>query len=258
MEIRKLVAEALGTALLVFVAVGVATLTFGVGLTGASTAAGVVATSLAFGLTLLVLAYALGPVSGCHINPAVTMGFLVAGRIRAKEAAAYWASQVAGGVAGALLLWGVLSSTTTYDKATMGLGADGFGGASPLGLNAVGALVTEVVLTFLFVFVVLAVTREAAAASFVMAGAAAGLALAAVHLVGIPLTGTSVNPARSIGPALVVGGQALSQLWVFVLAPLVGGALAAVVHNVLFATRRDAQDEIVMPDLDADRPQPTT
>lgn len=251
MNARKLVAEALGTGLLVFFAVGVATLTFGFGLTGSSDAAGVLTTSFAFGLTLMVLAYALGPISGCHVNPAVTMGFLVARRIGVREAVSYWAAQVVGGILGALLLWGVLSTGEGYDRTETGLGADGFGAQSVLGVNVVGALLAETVLTFLFVFVVLAVTREAAAASAVMAGAAIGFALTVVHLVGIPLTGTSVNPARSIGPALIVAGPALTQLWVFVVAPLLGGALAALVHDFLFPLEPEAADQIVMPDLGA-------
>jgi aquaporin Z len=250
MNTTKLLAEGIGTALLVFFAVGVATLTFGVGLTGSSTSAGVLTTAMAFGLTLLVLAYALGPISGCHINPAVTMGFLAAGRIDLRTAAQYWAAQVVGGIAGALALWGVLSGSDVYDR-DMGLGADGFGSASMVGLNATGAIIAEALLTFLFVFTVLAVTRKAAAASAMMAGAAIGFALTVVHLIGIPLTGTSVNPARSIGPALVVGDLALSQLWVFVLAPMIGGALAAVCHNYLFPPNEDAPAEIVLPDTAA-------
>lgn len=250
---KQIVVEGVGTALLVFFAVGVATLSFGVDLTGSSASAGVVATALAFGLTVLALAYALGPVSGCHINPAVTMGFLVTRRIDLRTASAYWGAQVAGGIAGALALWGVLSSSTGY-RDSMGLGANGFGTASEIGLNAVGAVVAEVVLTFLFVFTVLAVTRRAAAASAMMAGAVIGLALTVVHLVGIALTGTSVNPARSIGPALVVGGLALSQLWVFILAPLLGGVVAALAHNYVYPAHEDTSpEEIVMPDVAADR-----
>lgn len=228
MQPKKLLAEAIGTALLVFFAVGVATLTFGFKLTGTSTAAGVVATALAFGLVLLILAYALGPLSGCHVNPAVTLGFVIARRMTVMEAAGYWIAQFLGGIVGALVLWGVFSSADGYDRSTTGLGADGFGSKSPVGINATGAFIVEVILTAVFVFVVLSATRNTAAPQ--VAGVVIGLALAVVHLIGIPLTGTSVNPARSLGPALVVGGLALSQLWVFIVAPLVGGALAALAH----------------------------
>jgi aquaporin Z len=229
---RLLLAEALGTALLVFFACGVATLTFGFGFAGGSVSAGVVATSLAFGLVLLALAYSIGPVSGCHVNPAVTMGFLVSKRFTLQEAVRYWAAQVVGGVAGAGLLWGVLAGTRDYDLDVQGLGADGFANLSMTGLNGTGAFLAEVVLTFLFVYVVLAVTGRMAAAPGV-AGVAIGVALVVVHLIGIPLTGTSVNPARSLGPALFVGGDALEQLWLFIVAPLAGGALAALLHEVL-------------------------
>jgi aquaporin Z len=205
-----------------------------------------------------VLAYALGPISGCHINPAVTMGFLVAGRMNLREASQYWAAQVVGGLVGAFGLWGILSSSAGDDRGRMGLGADGFGTTSSIGLNAFGAVLVETVLTFLFVFVVLAVNRKAAAASAVMAGAAIGFALTVVHLIGIPLTGTSVNPARSIGPALIVGDLALSQLWVFILAPLLGGAIAALTHNYLYPPREDVPTEIVMPDVEEARTRQQT
>lgn len=224
---RKLVAEALGTACLVFFAVGVATLSFGFQVTGSSTSAGVVATALAFGLVLLVLAYALGSISGCHINPAVTMGFLVSRRISVPDAVGYWIAQVVGGIAGAAVLRGIFAGAKNYSTDKIGLGTDGYGSKSMVGLNAGGAFVAEVVLTFLFVFVVLAVTRRAAWPQ--LGGVAIGFALATVHLIGIPLTGTSVNPARSIGPALMVGGTATSQLWLFIVAPLVGGIIAALV-----------------------------
>jgi aquaporin Z len=248
MQPKKLLAEAVGTALLVFFAVGVATLSFGFDLTGSSKAAGVVATALAFGLVLLVLAYALGPLSGCHVNPAVTLGFVVARRMDVREAAGYWVAQFAGGIVGALLLWGVFASSDSYDRSTTGLGADGFGSASMIGINAVGAVIVEVVLTAVFVFVVLSATRNTAAPQ--VAGVVIGLALATVHLVGIPLTGTSVNPARSLGPALIVGGLALSQLWVFIVGPLVGGALAALAHNTFYP----AEAEESVPRVDVAEP----
>lgn len=224
MELRRASAEALGTAILVFVAVGAATLSFGFGFAGSSVAAGVVATALAFGLVLIGLVYAIGPISGCHVNPAVTLAFLVARRMDAREAVQYWMAQVLGATVGAVALWAALQGSDLY-TASVGLGADGFGEQSMIGLGAVGAFIVEVVLTFVFVLVVLRATSELASAGF--AGLAIGATLTVVHLVGIPLTGTSVNPARSVGPALVVQGPALSQLWLFVLAPLVGGALAA-------------------------------
>ncbi|HTW21271.1 MAG TPA: MIP family channel protein [Mycobacteriales bacterium] len=232
MDVRKLVAEFLGTALLVIFAVGVATLSFGFGLTGASVSAGVVATALAFGLTVLALAYAIGPISGCHVNPAVTMGFLVSGRMDLEEAVGYWLAQFLGGIVGALVLWGIFETSPAYSRATTGLGADGFGKASMIHIDAGGAFLAEVVLTFLFVFVVLGATSRLASIGF--GGLAIGLALTVVHLVGIPLTGTSVNPARSLGPALIVGHTALTQIWVFILAPLVGGALAALAYHYFF------------------------
>jgi len=252
MQPKKLIAEALGTALLVFFAVGVATLSFGFDLAGASFAAGTVATALAFGLSLLVLAYAFGPISGCHINPAVTLGFLLARRMSLTEAVGYWVAQVAGGIIGALGLWGVMSGTDNYSRSVQGLGANGFGKQSEVGLNATGAVIAEIVLTALFVFIVLSATRNASAPQ--VAGVVIGLGLTVVHLIGIALTGTSVNPARSIGPALVVGHQALSQLWVFIVAPLAGGALAALAHTYFYPEREepparvDVAETVTLPD----------
>jgi aquaporin Z len=198
MEPRKLVAEALGTALLVIVGVGVATLSFGFKLAGSSTSAGVVATALAFGFILLALAYTLGPVSGAHVNPAVTLGFVVSGRMAVREALGYWVAQFVGGVIGAVVLC---------------------------------AFATEVVLTFVFVLVVLIATSRIGSPGF--AGLAIGVGLMVVHLIGIPLTGTSVNPARSLGPAIIVGHEAIKQVWLFIVAPLVGGSLSALVYRYL-------------------------
>jgi aquaporin Z len=231
MKARSLFAEGLGTALLVFFGAGTATLTFGMKITGTSVSAGVVATALAFGLVLLVLVYGIGPISGCHVNPAVTIGFLVSRRITLADALGYWAAQIVGGIAGAAGLYGMFRLTSAY-RASDGLGANGFGASSMTGTNAAGAVVIEVVLTFLFVFVILAVTRRASNAT--VAGLAIGLALTLVHLIGIPFDGTSVNPARSLGPALFVGGTALSQLWVFILAPLAGGIISALVFQFLY------------------------
>ena len=244
-DVKKLVAEAMGTAMLVFFGAGVATLSFGFGAAGTSLSAGVVATALTFGLILLVLAYAIGPISGAHVNPAVTLGFLVVRRVSLRDATGYWVAQVVGAIAGALGLYAMVHASSAY-RTRMGLGANGFGTESMVGVNAAGALLVEVVLTFVFVFAVLSATRKAASA--LTAGVTIGLALAVVHLIGIPFTGTSVNPARSIGPAIFVGGVALSQLWVFILAPLVGGALAAFAHEYTFPASADAQPQIVLPD----------
>ncbi len=230
---KKAGAELLGTALLIYFAVGVATLMFGFNAAGSSFAAGVVTTALAFGLTLLALAFALGPISGCHVNPAVTMGVWLSGRMSIKEAGVYWISQFAGGIVGAFALWGTFSSSPLYDRHVTGLGTDGWGPTgSHIDIGVVGAFIAEVVLTALFVFVILAVTRTGASA--VTAPIAIGLTLTVVHLIGIPITGTSVNPARSLGPALVVGGEALRQVWLFLVAPLLGGAVAAGAHLGFF------------------------
>jgi len=228
---RAMFAEMLGTALLVFFGAGTATLSFGFKIAGMSTSAGVVATALAFGLVLLVLVYAIGPISGCHVNPAVTMGFLASRRISLRDAVGYWAAQIVGGVIGAAGLYGIVHSSSFYN-ASVGLGADGYGKSSMIGANAAGAFAVEIVLTFLFVFVILAVTNRSSNAA--VAGLVIGLSLALVHIIGIPIDGTSVNPARSLGPALFVGGSALSQLWVFLLAPLIGGGLSALVYGLLY------------------------
>jgi aquaporin Z len=229
---RRLIAETLGTGLLVFFGVGVATLSFGFRVAGLSPSAGVVATALAFGLVLMALAYAIGPVSGCHVNPAVTLGALLAGRMKLNEAVGYWCAQFAGGILGALLLWGVVATAPSYSRSSVGLGADGWGSDSLLHISLGGAFLAEVILTAVFVFVILAVTGKAGNA--VTAGLVIGLTLTVVHLVGIPLTGTSVNPARSLGPALILGGTPLSQVWLFIVAPLIGGALAAVINRVIY------------------------
>jgi aquaporin Z len=230
--IRKLTVEFLGTAILVYLAVGVATLMFGFKFTGLSVAAGVAATALAFGLALLALVYMFGPISGCHVNPAVTIGALLTGRIPLNEAVGYWIAQFAGGIVGALVLWGTFSTSPLYSRRITGLGTDGYGSNSLIHIDAGGAFIFEAVATAIFVFIILRVTSETANAP--TAAIAIGLTLTVVHLVGIPITGTSVNPARSLGPALVVGGTALSQVWLFIVAPLVGGALAAGLHRVLY------------------------
>jgi len=228
---RKLAAEFFGTAILVFFACGVATLMFGFGFDGGSVAAGIVATALAFGLVLMGLIYTIGSVSGCHVNPAVTIGALVAGRIQLGEAIGYWVAQFLGGIAGALVLWLTLSGSPAYSRTQTGLGADGYGSLSMTHLNVGSAFLVEVILTAVFIFVILAVTSKAGHPAIV--GIAIGLTLTVIHLVGIALTGTSVNPARSFGPALIVGGEALKQVWLFIVAPLVGGILGALANVAL-------------------------
>ena len=242
---RKLAAELLGTLILVFVACGVATLSFGKGFNFAgfslahNLSAGIVATALAFGLVLLALVYVLGPISGCHVNPAVTVGALLARRIEPVEGVLYIVAQFIGGILGALLLWGVFSSSPLYNRTVTGLGADGYGSASDVHISAGGAFLVEVILTAIFVFVILGVTSRIANA--LTAGLVIGLTLTFIHLFGIPLTGTSVNPARSLGPALVVGGTALKQVWLFIVAPAVGGVVAAVIYWLIYPA--DAPEE---------------
>jgi aquaporin Z len=198
---------------------------------------GAVGVALAFGLTLLALAYAIGPVSGCHINPAVTLGALVSGRINVMDAAGYWVAQILGGIAGAALLKLMTSSFGKVKDQTGALGTNNWGASISEG----GAFVIEVLLTFLLVVVVLLVTTRTGSTEF--SGLAIGLTLTVIHLVGIPLDGTSVNPARSIGPALLHGGSPLTHLWLFILAPLVGGALAAFAAPLLMPT--SSRDEAI-------------
>jgi aquaporin Z len=252
MKNRPLIAEAVGTALLVFFGAGTATLSFGFKIAGASVSAGVVATGLVFGLVLLVLVYGLGPVSGCHVNPAVTIGFLVGRRITLAHAIGYWIAQFVGAIVGAAVLYGTFHLASDYKK-SFGLGANGFGASSMIGANAGAAFITEVILTFVFVFVILAVTRRVSNAA--VAGLVIGLALALVNITGIPIDGTSVNPARSLGPALFVGGTALSQLWLFIIAPLVGGALSAVLYQFLYP--KGEEEASVAPAREV-QAQPTT
>ncbi|MBD0736024.1 MIP family channel protein [Streptomyces sp. CBMA29] len=221
MDKRTVTCEFLGTLLLVFFAVGAAVLS--------GEYIGTLGIALAFGFVLLALAYTFGPISGCHVNPAVTLGMLVAKRITVRTAVEYWIAQFLGAIAGAALLLLVAKQVPGL-KTHGAFGTNGYGYRSAVGINTAGAFIAEVVLTFLLVFVVLAVTHRVAVVGF--DGLPIGMALAVIHLVGIPLTGTSVNPARSLGPALFAGSPALSQLWLFIVAPLIGGALAALVHQV--------------------------
>jgi aquaporin Z len=216
---RSVAAEFLGTALLVFLAVGSAV--------GGIRAIGPLGVAFAFGLVLLALAYAIGPISGCHVNPAVTLGVLLARGMTVTEAGFYWVAQLAGGIAGAALLALLTSSFGDVTDQTGTLGSNDWGRA----ISGGGAFVLEVLLTFVLVAVVLLVTGRSATPGF--AGLAIGLTLTAVHLIGIPLDGTSVNPARSLGPALFTGGDPLAHVWLFLLAPLVGAVLAVLVVGLL-------------------------
>jgi aquaporin Z len=209
---RRYGVECLGTALLVFFGVGSAV--------AGRIEGGVVVVALAFGFVLLALMYAIGPVSGCHVNPAVTLGALVARRTTLNEALAYWAAQFVGAIAASAILWGLVRWGDVLDQ-TGALGATGYGVRIDLG----GTMVLETILTFLLVLVVLMVTTTHANAA--VAGVCVGLTLAVGNLVGVPLDGASMNPARSLGPALFVGGTALTQLWVFIVFPALGGVLAA-------------------------------
>ncbi len=218
---KKLVAEALGTAILVLFGCGTAVLM------GAQV--GMLGISLAFGLAIVAAAYGLGAISGAHLNPAVSLGMVAAGRMTMGEFAAYAAAQIVGAILGAGVLYLIASGKADYAISTNGLGQNGYGPGYLGEYTLAAALVFEVVMTFLFVTVILGATGSGSAAGF--AGLAIGLTLAAIHLVGINVTGVSVNPARSIGPAVFVGGTALSQLWVFIVAPLLGGVLAGVVYR---------------------------
>ena len=214
---KKYFAELVGTFVLTFL--GCATAMF----LGCLEPAGVVGTAIAFGLTVVAMAYTIGGISGCHINPAITLAVALSGRMSWKDACGYWIGQVIGGIiAGACLL--LLANVVTVPDLTGGLGTNGVANAG----GPWGAFLVEVIATFLFVLVVLGTTDEKVGAGN-FAGLAIGLTLILVHLVCINLTGTSVNPARSIGPAIFAGGQALCDLWVFICAPLVGGALSALV-----------------------------
>src|SRR5229473_4913650 len=215
---KKYAAELIGTFVLVFGGCGAAVL--------AGSHIGFTGVALAFGFSLLVLVYVIGPISGCHINPAVTFGLVLSGKFEAKDVPGYVIAQIAGAIVGAGVLLVVAGGTSAgYDPSTAGFAANGYGAHSPGGYNLTAAFVAEVVLTFFLVFTVLGSTDIKAPVGF--AGIPIGIVLVLIHLVGIPVTNTSVNPARSIGPALFVGGWALGQLWLFVIAPLIGAVLAS-------------------------------
>lgn len=224
---KKAIAEMIGTFWLVFGGCGSAVFAaafpdVGIGLLGVS---------LAFGLTVVTMAYAIGHISGCHLNPAVTFGLWAGGRFAAKDIPLYVAAQVIGAIIAAFLLYHIASGTASYDLATNGLAANGFGAGSPGKYNMMSALLIEGVLTAFFLWIIMGATDTRAPAGF--APIAIGLALTLIHLISIPITNTSVNPARSTGPALVVGGLALQQLWLFWIAPIVGGIVGGGLYTFL-------------------------
>ena len=191
------------------------------------------------------MAYAIGHISGCHLNPAVTLGLWAGNRFSGREILPYWVAQVAGAVVAAVTLLFIASGAPGFDIATNGLAQNGYGSASPGGYSLAAGFLTEVVLTAGFLLVILGSTDDRAPSGF--APIAIGLALTLIHLVSIPVTNTSVNPARSTGPALLVGGLALQQLWMFWVAPLLGGALGGIIYRGLFA------DQARKPDIEGDR-----
>ncbi len=222
---KKAVAEFLGTFTLVFFGCGSAVIA-GPAIAGATTV-GVLGIAFAFGLAIVAMAYAIGPISGCHVNPAVSLGALIAGRMTTGDFITYVIAQVAGAIVGALVLYIIMTGKAS--GWTGGMGTNGWGPGYLGEYNTLSALIFEIVATFIFVVVILGVTHKLALGHF--AGLAIGLTLVMIHIVGINVTGVSVNPARSIGPALFAGGQALSQLWLFIVAPFVGATLAGFVFK---------------------------
>ncbi|HYJ52984.1 MAG TPA: aquaporin Z [Allosphingosinicella sp.] len=228
---QKMLAECAGTFWLVFGGCGSAVIAaafpaVGIGLLGVA---------LAFGLTVLTAAYTFGPISGGHFNPAVSLGLCVAGRFPARELGPYALAQVIGAILAAILLLFVASGAPGFDLAASGLAQNGYGAGSPGGYSMTSGFLIELVLTAFFLVIILGATSQGNEAGF--QPIAIGLALTLIHLISIPITNTSVNPARSTGPALIVGGLALSQLWLFWLAPLLGGAVGAFFWRVLFEKR---------------------
>lgn len=220
--LTRYTAELIGTMVLVLMGCGSAVIAgYNIGFLGIS---------FAFGIAVLAMVYAIGGISGCHINPAITVSMLIVRKISIKDAALYIVFQCIGAIIGAGILYSIASGIPSYSLAASGLGQNGYGTASPAGYNLTSALIAEIVLTFIFVLVVHGSTHERVPKGF--AGLSIGLSLVLIHLVGIPITGTSVNPARSLGPAVFVGGIALEQLWLFIVAPIIGGIIAALVWKL--------------------------
>ena len=225
---KKFFAEGLGTFALVLFGCGAATIASvsqsgpeGIGLLGIS---------LAFGFSVVVMAYTIGPISGCHINPAISIAMLVAGKLSVKDTVGYVIAQCIGAIIAAGVLYVLASGSAGFTMPEWGLGSNGWGEGYLGAYNMKSALIAEFVFTFLFLLVIFGTTAKKA--SPMMAGLAIGISLTLIHMVAIPITGTSVNPARSLGPALFAGGMAMSQLWLFIVAPIAGGVCAALVRNV--------------------------
>lgn len=220
---KKYVCEFIGTAVLVLFGCGNAAI--------AGDFLGTLGVALAFGLSIIAMAYVIGNISGCHVNPAVSLAMLINKKMSVKDFILYVVAQFIGALFGISILY-LIMKNSGLDIAVQGLGANGYGdGISSVGLNMFGAIITEVILTFVFIYTILGVTSDDKNSS--VAGIVIGLTLTFVHILGIPLTGTSVNPARSLAPALFLGGTALKQVWVFIVAPLVGSALASFVFKFL-------------------------
>jgi aquaporin Z len=225
--IKRSAAELIGTFWLVLGGCGSAVLAAGVPDVGI----GWLGVSLAFGLTVLTMAYAIGHISGCHLNPAVSVGLAVGGRFKFSDVPFYVIAQVIGAILAAYLIYTIASGAPGYQLEPNGLAVNGYGELSPGKYSLTAGLITEIVMTAIFVFIILGVTDKLGTA--VASGLAIGLALTLIHLISIPVTNTSVNPARSTGPALVVGGQALNQLWLFWVAPVVGAVVGAVLYRAV-------------------------
>jgi aquaporin Z len=224
----KLSAEFFGTLVLVLMGCGSAVLAGANGTSGV----GLLGISFAFGLSVVAMAYAIGHISGCHINPAISIGMVVVGRMKAKEAGFYVIAQVLGAIAGAAILLIIALGKDGYGVGINGLGQNGYGAASPQQYNLLSGFIAETIFTFIFLLVIFGSTSTKNIHGG-FAGLSIGLSLVLIHIVGIPVTGVSVNPARSIGPALLVGGTAISQLWLFILAPILGSVLSALVWRYL-------------------------
>jgi len=229
---KKYIAELIGTFSLVLFGCGAAVIA---GIFTAPAGIGLLGISLAFGLTVVVMAYAIGPISGCHINPAITIAMLVAKKISFKNAVGYIIAQLIGATIASYTLYTIQKGAPGFVMGDWALGANGWGEKYLGAYNTTSAFIAETLFTFLFIFVIFATTSKLGNAA--MAGLAIGLTLVLIHLVVIPITGTSVNPARSFGPAIIGGGKAIQQLWLFIAAPILGGILAALVWMGIFETK---------------------